>query len=150
MESTAGGLSAQARDAINPSYSSMSSSSSYGSMTAGRGSLSPGMQASLAEGVKGGAGTLLSPGLEPLTEAPRGPGPISASAVTSPAAPPSAGPLEARRLSGVAAPLGDVQVWGERAVPAGLRGLSPRLPSASGVHAEGFQHNLSSSRESCV
>lgn len=150
MEAAADGLGGPGRDSINPSYSSMSSSSSYGSMAAGRGSLSPGAVAALAEGVKGGGGTLLSPGLEPLTEAPRGPGPTSASAATSPAVPPSSGPLEARRLSGVAAPLGDVQAWGERVIPAGLRSLAPRRPSASGVHAEGFQHNLSSSRESCV
>ncbi|XP_050730811.1 neural cell adhesion molecule 2-like [Eriocheir sinensis] len=150
MEAAAGGLGGPGRDSINPSYSSMSSSSSYGSMAGGRGSLSPGAAAALAEGVKGGGGTLLSPGLEPLTEAPRGPGPTSASAATSPAVPPSSGPLEARRLSGVAVPLGDVQAWGERVIPAGLRSLAPRRPSASGVHAEGFQHNLSSSRESCV
>lgn len=140
IEGSAGVLGGTGRDA----YSSMSSSSSFSSMVAGRGSLSPG----LGEGVKGGGGTLLSPGLEPLTEGQSSPSPAptSASAATSPAAPPSAGPLEARRLSGVTGPLGDVQAWGERSGSGGLRGQAPRRPSTS----EGFQHNLSSSRESCV
>ena len=150
MDASAGGLAGKAsRDTINPSYSSVSSSSSYGSMGAGRGTLSPGVLGQQEGGVKAG-GTLLSPGIEPVIEAPRGPSNTSASAATSPAAAPSTGPLEARRLSGVSAPLGEVQGWAERTGAGGLRGLPPRRPSTSGVHSEGFQHNLSSSRESCV
>ena len=138
------------RDSINPSYSSVSSSSSFGSMGAGRGSLSPGVASGLEGGVKPGGGSLLSSGIEPVIEAPRGKCPTSASAATSPATAPSTGPLEARRLSGASAPIGDLQGWADRAGTGGLRGLPPRRPSSSGIHSEGFQQNLSSSRESCV
>lgn len=156
MDASTGGLAGKtSRDSINPSYSSVSSSSSYGSMGAGRGSLSPGVASGLVlaqqeGGVKPGGGTLLSSGIEPVIEAPRGPCPTSASAATSPATATSTGPLEARRLSGASAPIGDLQGWGDRAGTGGMRGLPPRRPSSSGIHSEGFQHNLSSSRESCV
>ncbi|XP_045107885.1 uncharacterized protein LOC123502726 [Portunus trituberculatus] len=154
MDTSASGLAGKTnRDSANPSYSSVSSSSSFGSMGAGRGALSPGVGSGLVlaqqEGMKVGSGTLLSPGIEPVIEAPR-PCHTSASAATSPATVPSTGPLEARRLSGVGAPLGEVQGWADRGGTGGLRGLPPRRPSSSGIHSEGFQHNLSSSRESCV